>query len=116
MSSFFALQLWELFVLIPLVSAQVPHMSHLKGLLAVIKIIMISVFYICREYLVLSPPSIFSEWRPECLFFSSDKLHDGPAFSKAKYWAARKTDGRIKIKREDKPKNLIKLLKESIGG
>ena len=35
-------QLWDFLVIIPLVSAQVPNMSHLKGLRAVIKIIMIS--------------------------------------------------------------------------
>ena len=39
---FLTLQLWDFLVIIPLVSAQVPNMSHLKGLRAVIKIIMFS--------------------------------------------------------------------------
>ena len=39
---FLTLQLWDFLVIIPLVSAQVPNMSHLKGFRAVIKIIMFS--------------------------------------------------------------------------
>ena len=43
------LQLWDFLVIIPLVSAQVPNMSHLKGLRAVIKIIMISFHLSCLQ-------------------------------------------------------------------
>ena len=34
------LQPWDFLVIIPFVSAQVPNMSHLKGLLAVIKMLL----------------------------------------------------------------------------